>query len=310
MADRRDKRRRQEARRRAHLERVNRDEDVAASSEARRQQRRDDAARSAEARVSAARWLVPRDDDRGRSRSLDVVAELLSLDPRTRLRGRGDEQLRGLAAQVEGLVGMGVEAPSGRALLDVLVDDEDERAALAPTLDLDALLAEAPASDQSHDRTVRLAEALLARAAQHRNGGVDLHALVAPVGVDRHPVADEVEAIVRLATEHVTVPPNAAPAAVVDPAGWIAVSPVELFLTAARGLLDGRAQQVGGGALYAWLDGVMRDPGDPWWLTLSGILDVDVPPLLQQAAARAGSDHPDVAGSILTEMIALRHPLL
>ena len=311
MADRRDKRRRQEARRRAHLERVNADEEATPAADERRERRRDEAARAAAARVSAARWLVPREaDDRGRSHPLDVVAELLALDPRTRLRGRGDEELRRLAGRVEALVGMGAEAPSGRLLLDVLVADAGVREALAPALDLEALLADAPVSDRTHDRTVRLAEALLARAAEHRDGGVDLHALVAPVGVDRHPMADEVEAITRLATEHVTVPPNAAPAVMVDPGGWLAVSPVEMFLTAARGLLDGAAQQVGGGALYAWLDRVARDAGDPWWLTLSGILDVDVPPLLQQSAARAGSDHPDVAGSILVEMIALRHPLL
>ena len=151
---------------------------------------------------------------------------------------------------------------------------------------------------------------MLQRADEHRSGDVDLHALVAPVGVDRHAAADEIEAVVRLATEHVTVPPSAAPAVVAAAGGWLGVSPAELFLTAARGLLDGRAAEVGGAVLYAWLDGVARDPADPWWLTLSGILDVDVAPLLQQSAARAGSDHPEVAGGILTEMIALRHPLL
>ena len=74
--------------------------------------------------------------------------------------------------------------------------------------------------------------------------------------------------------------------------------------------LDGRAAEVGGAELYAWLDGVARDAGDPWWLGLSRIVDVDAPLLLQQSAARAGSDHPDVAGGVLVELVALRHPLL
>lgn len=308
MADRRDKRRRQEARRQAHLARLADDGTPTAD---RQEQRRGEAARAAAAGPSAARWLVPRGDggDR-RSVPLDVVADLLALDPRTRLRGRGDAELRELAGRVDDLVGMGAEAPSGRSLLEVLVGDDERRRTLEPTLDIDALLADTPVSDRSHDRTVRLAEAMLARAEEHRTGDVDLHGLVAPVGADRHEVADELEAIVRLATEHVTVPPSAAPAVVVTSGGWVGVSPVELFLSAARGLLDGRAGEVGGAALYRWLDGVVRDAADPWWLTLAGILDVDVPPLLQQSAARAGSDHPDVAGGILTEMIALRHPLL
>lgn len=308
MADRRDKRRRQEARRQAHLDRL---AEEGAAAPDRREQRREQAARAAAAGPSAARWLVAHGDPtERRSRTLDVVADLLALDPRTRLRGRGDAELRAIAGHVDDLLGMGAEAPSGRSLLEVLVADPEDREALAPSLDLDALLSEAPVSGRSHDRTVRLAEAMLARAEEHRTGEIDLHALVAPVGTDRHDAADELEAVVRLATEHVTVPPSAAPAIVVAAGGWVGASPVELFLTAARGLLDGRAAEVGGAALYRWLDGVARDAADPWWLTLSGILDVDVAPLLQQSAARAGSDHPEVAGSILVEMIALRHPLL
>jgi hypothetical protein len=310
VADRRRHDRRDE-RRQAHIDRVSGASDPAAG-EQRRARRRDEAARSAAAGPSAARWLVAEPDAPlgAGGRPLDVVADLLALDPRTRLRGRGDAELRALAGGVERLVGIGATTPSGRTLLEVLVADPEARAALSPSLDLEALLADAPVSDRSHDRTIRVAEAMLARADEHRRGVVDLHALVAPVGLERHPAADELETIVHVATEHVTIPANAAPAVATTSDGWIGASPVELFLTAARGLLDGTAAAVGGAALYAWLDGVTRDAGDPWWLTLTGILEVDVPELLQPAAARAGSDHPDVAGAVLTELVALRHPLL
>lgn len=259
---------------------------------------------------SAARWLVPDPDDERAGRPFDVVVELLELDPRTRLRGRGDRTLRALAARVDDLVRMGATAPSGRPLAEVLVPDPDVRAAVEPTLDLDALLADGPVTDRRHDRTVRLAEAMLDLAAAACAGDVDLHALVAPVGTPRHPDATEVEVVVDVGTEHVPVPPSLAPAITVAAGGWLAVAPVELFLAAARGVLDGRAGEVGGAVLHAWLEAVQRDPGDPWWLALRGLLDVDVAPLLQQAAARAGSDHAEVAGPLLPEMIALRHPLL
>lgn len=310
MAGKRDKRRRQEARRQAHLDRVTSPSDgdaVEQAAEHRRAQRREAAERAAAVGPSAARWLVA---DDGPARPLDVVEELLALDPRTRLRGRGDAELRSLAGHVESLVAMGAEAPSGRTLVDVLVDDPDVRAALAPSLDLEALLADGPVGDGHHDRTVRLAESMLARAGAHRSGEVDLHALVAPVGLARHAAADEVEALVRVATEPLTLPANPAPAVVSTSAGWVGTSPLELFLTAARGALDGGPAEVAGSALYAWLDRVSRDPADPWWLALTGFVDVDVPALLQPAAARAGSDHPDVAGAVLVELVALRHPLL
>lgn len=307
MAGKRDRQRRQEARRRAHLDRVAGQPDPGAADR-RREQRREDAERAAALGPSAARWLVATDD--GDARALDVVDELLGLDPRTRLRGRGDDQLRRLAGDVESLVTMGAEAPSGRTLVEVLVDDPATRTALQPSLDLDALLSDEPVGDGSHDRTVRLAEAMLARAEAHRQGAIDLHALVAPVGLERHANADEVEAVVRLSTEPLALAPNAVPAVVTTSGGWIGASPLELFLAAARGAVDGRVAEAAGSALYAWLDGVARDPGDPWWLALRSFVDVDVPALLQSAAARAGSDHPDVAGAVLVELVALRHPLL
>lgn len=310
MAGKRGKRKQQEARRRAHLDRV-----AGGSAEPkgdeRREHRRDDAARSAAVGPSAARWLVPTSSGAPRQvRAVDVVSELLTLDPRTRLRGRGDEELRALAGHVESLVTMGATAPSGRLLLDVLVADAEDRAALEPSLDVDALLADAPVTDRSHDRTVRLAEAMLGRAAAHRDGQVDLYELVAPVGTTRHGRADEIETLVRVATEGVALLPGPDPAVVTVSGGWVATSPLELFLTAARGLLEGEPADVGGAALYAWLDRALVRPDDPWWMSLSTILEVDAGALLQQAAARAGSDHPDVAGTVLVELIALRHPLL
>lgn len=310
MAGKRGKRKQQEARRQAHLDRVAGGAAEARSDE-RRAHRRDDAARAAAVGPSAARWLVTDPDGAARdAHAVDVVAELLALDPRTRLRGRGDEELRGLAGHVESLVTMGAAAPSGRPLLDVLVADADDRAALEPALDLDALLADGPVTDRSHDRTVRLAEAMLRRAAEHRDGQVDLYGLVAPAGMSRHARADEIETLVRVATEDVALLPGPDPAIVTVSGGWVATSPLELFLTAARGLLDGTAAEVGGAALYAWLDHAVAHPDDPWWTSLSAIIDVDAPALLQQSSARAGSDHPDVAGAVLVELVALRHPLL
>lgn len=310
MAGKRGRRKQQEARRQAHLDRVAGGAAEPRSDE-RREHRRDDAARAAAVGPSAARWLVTDPDGAAReAQAVDVVADLLTLDPRTRLRGRGEEELRALAGQVESLVTMGAEAPSGRPLLDVLVANPDDRAALEPALDLDALLGDGPVIDRSHDRTVRLAEAMLSRAAEHRDGQVDLYALVAPAGMSRHDCADEIETLVRVATEGVRLLPGAEPAIVTVSGGWVATSPLELFLTAARGLLEGTPAEVGGAALYAWLDHAVVQPDDPWWTSLSSIIEVDAPALLQQSSARAGSDHPAVAGAVLIELIALRHPLL
>lgn len=310
MADRRRKHRQQQARRDAQIEQV-----ASSSGQAREQrqrQARDEAARSAAAGPSAARWLVPSDDGTAApvGEPVDVVADLLALDPRTRLRGRGEDELRRLAGQVEGLVTMGVTTPAGRTVAEVVVPDPDDRAALEPELDLDALLADAPVSDNRHDRVVRIAEQLLVRAAEHRDGEVDLHGLVAPPGVARHVGADELEVLVEVGTDGVALPAGPEPAVVVMEEGWVGASPVELFVAAARGVLEGRAADVGGAALYAWMQQARQDPTDAWWAALTRIQPVDLTALLDGAAARAGSDHPSVAGGILVEMIAMQHPLL
>lgn len=310
MADRRRRRRQQQARRDAQIEHV-----AAASSGARAQRQRrqrDEAARTAAAGRSAARWLVPSDEtaEPPVGQAVDLVADLLALDPRTRLRGRGEEELRLLAGHAERLITLGATAPSGRTVAEVLVPDPEDRAALEPELDVEALLSVSPPSDNRHDRVVRIAEQMLARAAEDRDGQVDLHARVAPVGVDRHDRADELETIVEVATEPVTLPAGPDPAIVVVEDGWVGVSPVELFVAAGRGLLTGGAAEVAGEGLYAWLQRAQQDPTDAWWAALSRMHPVDAPTLLQQSAARAGSDHPRVAGGILVEMIALQHPLL
>ena len=310
MADRRRKRRQQQARRDAQIEQVT--SSSGRAREQRQRQARDDAARTAGAGPSAARWLVPSDETAAApvGEPVDVVADLLALDPRTRLRGRGEEELRRLAGHVEGLVTMGATTPAGRTLVEVVVPDPDDRAALEPELDLDALLADAPVSDNRRDRVVRIAEQLLARAGEHRDRELDLHALVAPPGVARHVGADELETLVEVATDGVALPAGPEPAVVVLEEGWIGASPVEVFVAAARGLLEGGAADVGGAALYGWLQHTRRDPTDAWWSALTRIQPVDAAALLDDAAARAGSDHPSVAGGILVEMIAMRHPLL
>ncbi len=285
-----------------------RDEDRPAGDR-RRARARDAAERAAAAAPSAARWIVRDPATADRTIAVDAVADPLGLDPRTRLRGRGDAELRALAARIDALITARAETPSGRPLLDVLVTDPADREALEPTFDLDALLEGGPASGATHDRTVRLAGALLARAAEHRDGAVDLHAEVAPVGTPRHVRADEVEAMVRVATDGYAATAGPDPAVVVGPDGWIGVSPVELFITAARGILDGVAREVGGAALARWLQTVVRDGGDGWWLGLTGRVPVDAAALLQEASARGGSDHPDVVGDLVVELIAGRYPV-
>jgi hypothetical protein len=277
----------------------------------RRARARDAAERSASAGPSAARWIVPVAVGAGSGTTVvvDVVADVLRLDPRTRLRGRGDAALRALAGRIDELVTAGAVAPSGRPVVEVLVTDAAAREALAPSFDLDALLTGGPVDAARHDRTVRIAEAMLDRAAEHRAGDVDLHAEVAPVGVDRHDLADEVESLVHVATEAYAATAGPDPAVVVAPDGWIGVSPVELFIAAARGVLRGAARDVGGAALARWLAAAQRDGGDPWWLGLTGRIPVDAAGLLQQAAARAGADHPDVMGGVLVDLVAGRYPL-
>jgi hypothetical protein len=290
------------ARRQAQIERLSAG---SGAGESRKARQRDDAARSAAAAPSAARWLVPTTDT---AVAVDVVADLLALDPRTSLRGRGGDELRSLAGHVADLIELDVTAPSGRTVAELLTDDEDLRQRLRPALDLDALLAGEPVAGDRHDRTVRVAEALIARAAQHRAGDLDLYALVAPVAALRHGRADEVETTVRVAVDGLALPPAPEPAVVVTTGGWVAVGPVELFLAAGRGLLSGGARDVGGAALAAWLTAVQRTP-DGWWGAVQARFPVEAAPLLEQAAARAGSDHPDVVGAAVVDLIALRYPV-
>jgi hypothetical protein len=293
------------ARRQAQMERLA--AGTGGAGEARRARAREAAAHVAAAGPSAARWLTG--DGGGPTVAVDVVADLLRLDPRTSLRGRGGDDLRALAAHVAELIAAEAVAPSGRRLVAVVTEDVDLREQLRPSLDLDALLAGGPVAGDHADRTVRVAEALLARADEHRAGDVDLHALVAPVGLDRHPSADEVEATVRVALDGIDVPASSVAAVVTVTGGWVAVGPIELFLAAGRGLLGGTAAEVGGAGLAGWLHEVVRDPGEPRWAALTARIPADAAALLEAAAGRAGSDHPDVVGPALVELIAVRHPV-
>jgi hypothetical protein len=296
------------ARRRAQMERLAASTDAGAD---RRTRARDAAERSASAGSSAGRWLVPadRDDPGGPAVPLDVVADLLALEPRTTLRGRGGDQLRQLAGRVVDLVELDASAPSGRSLAEVVTDDAELRDRLRPSLDLDALLAGTPVAGDRHDRTVRVAEALLERGAAHRAGDVDLYALVAPVGHERHARAQELETTVGVAVDGLTLPAGPDPAVVTVTGGWVAVGPVELFLASGRGLLQGTAGELAGAALATWLAGVVRGSADGWWAWLRDRMQVDAPALLDVAAGRAGSDHPDVVGGVLVDLIALRYPV-
>jgi hypothetical protein len=255
---------------------------------------------------TAARWLVL--DDDGDVRAVDVVAELLALDPRTRLRSRDGEVLRALAAAVEQLVGAGAVCPSGTPLLEVVVADEELRARVTPSMDLEALLAGEEPVARTADRTIRLAGALTERARSHRAGEVDLVAAVAPPGPGRHAVADAVDDHVAHATAGVRLPAAPAAAVVTLDGGWLGASPFELFVAAARGVPAGPVADAVGEGLARWFDGWVRGP-DPWRQPLLDRMPVDADGLLHDAAARAGSDHPAVLGGVLAEQVAMRHSM-
>lgn len=255
---------------------------------------------------TAARWLVL--DAEGDVGAVDVVGELLDLDPRTKLHSRDGDRLRALAAAVEQLVGAGAACPSGTPLLEVVVADEAVRDKVTPAMDLEALLAgEAPVA-RTADRTIRLAGALTERARAHRDGTVDLVATVAPPGPGRHDLADHVQRLLAPATDGLRLPADPAPAVVTLDGGWIGASPFELFAVAARGLADGPVAEAVGEGLARWFDGWVRGP-DPWRQPLLDRIHVDADGLLHDAAARAGSDHPSVVGGVLVEQIAMRHAL-
>lgn len=266
---------------------------------------RDEQQRLAAVPATAARWLVLGE---GGTTAVDVVAQLLRLHPRTRLRSRDGDVLRALAAAVEQLVGAGAVCPSGAPLLEVLVTDEDTREKVTPRFDLDALLAGEEPEHRAMDRTIRLAGAMVERAAQHRAGRVDLAALVAPPGAPRHAVADEVDALVAVATQEVVLPADPAPAVTTLEDGWVGAAPLELFLVAASGLADGVAADAVGEGIARWFDGFVRGP-DPWRQPLLDRFPVDADGLLHDAAARAGSDHPVVLGGVLAELVRARHPI-
>jgi hypothetical protein len=238
--------------------------------------------------------------------AVDVIASLLALDPRTRLRSRDGDVLRALAAAVEQLVGGRAVCPSGTPLLEVLVLDEAVREKVTPSMDLDALLAGEEPVAKTTDRTIRLAGALVERAAAHRAGDVDLAASVAPPGPGRHEQADEVDRLLAVVLDGVRLPADTAPAVVTLDGGWLGASPFELFVLASRGVATGRVADAVGEALARWFDGWVRGP-DPWRQPLLDRMAVDADGLLHDAAARAGSDHPTVIGGILVETIAARY---
>lgn len=255
---------------------------------------------------TAARWLVL--DADGDVRAVDVVAELLALDPRTRLRSRDGDRLRALAAAVEQLVGAGAVCPSGTPLLEVVVADEDVRAKVVPAMDLEALLAGEEPVARATDRTIRLAGALTERAAAHREGTVDLALAVAPPGAGRHAAADDVERLLPGATADLRLPADPAPAVVTLDGGWVGASPFELFVLAARGVPAGAVADAVGEGLARWFDGWVRGP-DPWRQPLLDRLPVDADGLLHDASTRAGSDHPAVLGGVLAEQVAMRYSI-
>ena len=255
---------------------------------------------------TAARWLVL--DDDGEVAPVDVVGDLLALDPRTKLRSRDGHLLRALAAAVEQLVGANAVCPSGTPLVEVVVADAATRDRVVPSMDLEALLSGEEPVARATDRTIRLAGALTERAQAHRAGDVDLVAAVAPPGPGRHPLADDVDRVVAAAAGDVRLPADPAPAVVTLDGGWVGASPFELVLAASRGIASGPVADAVGEGIARWFDGWVRGP-DPWRQPLLDRVAVDADGLLHDAAARAGSDHPTVLGGVLAEQVAMRYRL-
>ncbi len=256
--------------------------------------------------ATAARWLVL--DDEGDVRAVDVVGELLALDPRTKLQSREGKLLRAIAAAVDQLVGLDAVCASGEPLLEVLVPDPEDRGKLTPSLDLDALLRGDAPESRTADRTIRLAGLLSARAAAHRAGEVDLVAAVAPPGPGRHPLADRVEAALPGSMGTWPRPAGPTPAVVTLDGGWVGASPFELFVGLARGAFDEAIVEVAGEAVARWLDRWSLGP-DPWRQALRDIVPVDADGLLHDAATRAGSDHPVVVAGPLAQLVRSQHPM-
>ncbi len=286
-----------DARRAAHLQRLQ--ANAGSAGEARRDRERTEAEREAAASPSAARWLVAGATG---GRALDVGQIVAAMPVGIGLQGRGSDELRSVAADVAELMQLGAVCPSGELLLHVIVEVESDRDALGPSFDLSALLGGDAPRETVADRTVRVAHLLRGHA-----GTTTLHAAVAPPA-PRHPRADEVEALVLIATTGLRLPASAAPAVSTAEGGWVAASPYELFLTAARGIVEGGASDVVGEILATWL-GTWVHGRDDWASALPDVTDAAAAELLQQAAARAGSDHPRVVAPVVVDLIALRHPL-
>ncbi len=233
---------------------------------------------------SAARVLYQVDDG---WRSVDPVALALAFArDLLGLQGSGSDEARQRAGGVHRAMLAGETVPSGLGLGEVL------------DVDVEAL------PRQHHDGAVVVAEALAAVGRRHDAGEVDLYARVAPLGVDRHPHADEVDLVCSAVLPEDDVDADLRPRLVVTAAdGWLEVWPPAALRAASLGVLAGGPADAVGEGLYRWL--VDHDVDRGMTDRLRALVgDVDLPFLVQTAAARAGSDHAALAGPVLLSMLA------
>ncbi|MFT5223704.1 MAG: hypothetical protein ACI867_002028, partial [Glaciecola sp.] len=229
---------------------------------------------------SAARVLLMTDDG---PRSVDPVATALGLARGLlSLQGSGAELTRTRCSLVhQALVSVDpMLVPSGLSLAEVF---EVDRGTL-PQASLDGALT--------------VAEQLAVMGRRHDAGDLDLYGRTAPLGLDRHRFADEIDAVcAAMLAEDLAGDEGRPRLVLVIEDGWFELWPSSAMQAASVGFLAGDVADVVGQGLYAWLTGPTADEyaraGVDALPQLFG--GVDIRALVQAAAGRAGSDHPSVA---------------
>lgn len=238
---------------------------------------------------SAARVLV---HSPAGPRSVDpVVTALAFARGILSLQGAGSDDARARASLVHRALRtpIATEVPSGLTLAEALRVD--------------------PASvpEGEHDGAITVAEHLTAAGRSHEDGEIDLYARVAPMGLDRHPRADEVDIVCSAVLSPEVADDDARPRLVlVTDDGWLEVWPPAAMEARSRGVLAGVTSEVVGEGLYRWLTGPQADAvassGPDALPDLFG--GADIRALVRTASQRAGADHARLAGPVLLEMLA------
>ncbi len=238
---------------------------------------------------SAGRILAQID---GQPRSVDTVVTAIAFGrDLLALKGAGNEDARLRAAIIH------------RALCQPIPHVLPSGASLAEALEVD--LASLPGG--AHDGAVTLAEHLATLGRRHDAGEVDLYARVAPPGLDRHELADDVDLVCAA-----VMPEGAADDAslprllLVTEQGWLDVWPEAAIAAHSLGVLTGASADAVGEGLHAWLtsaraQAVAADGPDALPAIFGGR---DVVAARQAAERSAGGDHPKIAGPVLLDLLA------